>query len=233
MKITLLQGSPHKQSPSNILAEQFRAGAQSAGHEVIPFDTAQAQISPCRTCEYCHTKGGGNCLQKDDMERLKELILSSEMLVIATPLYFFNMSVQTKTAIDRMYAFWEQMACPTCSPSRMCRTGTYSWMSWRRWRSRNPGVFGIQPISQKIQITRFWSDTSILFSKNKSLTTTRQSGGRNLRANSMWRTSSCVSTPASIPATTRPSAAALTGTSGRTVCWTGTSRALRTSWLPA
>lgn len=110
MKITLLQGSPHKQGSSNILAEQFRAGAQSAGHKVVLFDTAQAQISPCRACEYCHTKGGGNCFQKDDMERLKELILSSEMLVIATPLYFFNMSAQTKTAIDRMYAFLDQMA---------------------------------------------------------------------------------------------------------------------------
>ena len=110
MKIALLQGSPRKQGSSNILAEQFRAGAQSAGHEVVLFDTTQAQIAPCRACEYCHTKGGGACFQKDDMERLKELILSSEMLVIATPLYFFNMSAQTKTAIDRMYAFLEQMA---------------------------------------------------------------------------------------------------------------------------
>lgn len=109
MKIVLIQGSPHKQGSSNLLAEQFRLGAEETGHTVCLFDAAHADIAPCLACEYCHTKGGGNCCQKDDMEKLKELVLSSEMVVLATPLYFFNMSAQMKIAIDRMYSFLDKM----------------------------------------------------------------------------------------------------------------------------
>lgn len=110
MKITLIQGSPHKQGSSNILAEQFQAGAEKAGHEVFIFDAAHAQIAPCLACEHCHRTGDGNCCQKDDMEDLKKLIFSSDMVVLATPLYFFNMSAQMKITVDRMYAFLEGMA---------------------------------------------------------------------------------------------------------------------------
>lgn len=110
MKITLIQGSPHKQGSSNILAEQFQTGAEKAGHEVFVFDVAHARIAPCLACEHCHRTGDGNCCQKDDMEDLKKLICSSDMVVLATPLYFFNMSAQMKITVDRMYAFLEGMA---------------------------------------------------------------------------------------------------------------------------
>lgn len=110
MKIALIQGSPHKQGSSNILAGQFQAGAEKAGHEVCVFDAAHAKIAPCLACEHCHSRGGGNCCQKDDMEDLRKLILSSDMVVLATPLYFFNMSAQMKAAVDRMYAFLDKMA---------------------------------------------------------------------------------------------------------------------------
>ena len=110
MKILIVQGSPHKEGSSNILAEQFRAGAEKAGHEVSVFDAAHAKIAPCIACEYCHTRGGGVCCQQDDMETLKQMILSSDMVVLATPLYFFNMSAQMKLAVDRLYASWAR--CP-------------------------------------------------------------------------------------------------------------------------
>lgn len=110
MKILVIQGSPHKEGSSNILAEQFQAGAEKAGHEVSVFDAAHAKIAPCIACEYCHTKGGGVCCQQDDMEALKQMILSSDMVVLATPLYFFNMSAQMKLAVDRLYAFLGEMS---------------------------------------------------------------------------------------------------------------------------
>ena len=110
MKILIVQGSPHKEGSSNILAEQFRAGAEKAGHEVSVFDAAHAKIAPCIACEYCHTRGGGVCCQQDDMETLKQMILSSDMVVLATPLYFFNMSAQMKLAVDRLYAFLGEMS---------------------------------------------------------------------------------------------------------------------------
>lgn len=110
MKIFVIQGSPHKEGSSNILAKQFQAGAEKAGHEVSVFDAAHAKITPCIACEYCHAKGGGVCCQQDDMEALKQMILSSDMLVLATPLYFFNMSAQMKLAVDRLYAFLGEMS---------------------------------------------------------------------------------------------------------------------------
>ena len=110
MKIFVIQGSPHKEGSSNILAKQFQAGAEKAGHEVSVFDAAHAKIAPCIACEYCHAKGGGVCCQQDDMEALKQMILSSDMLVLATPLYFFNMSAQMKLAVDRLYAFLGEMS---------------------------------------------------------------------------------------------------------------------------
>lgn len=110
MQILMIQGSPHRQGSSNILAEQFKAGAEKAGHEVDVFDAAHAKIAPCIACEYCHTKGNGECCQKDDMEELRQQILSADMVVLATPLYFFNMSAQMKNAVDRLYAFLGQMA---------------------------------------------------------------------------------------------------------------------------
>lgn len=68
-----------KQGSSNILAEQFQAGAEKAGHEVFLFDAAHAQIAPCLACGHCHRTGDGNCCKKDDMEDLKKLIFSSDM----------------------------------------------------------------------------------------------------------------------------------------------------------
>ena len=110
MKVLLIKGSPHRNGSSNILADSFMAGAKESGHEVIVFDVAHAEIAPCIACEYCHTKGKGECCQKDDMTELKNLILSSDMVVLATPLYFFNMSAQLKLAIDRCYSFLDRMS---------------------------------------------------------------------------------------------------------------------------
>ena len=88
MKIVVVQGSPHRNGSSNILAEQFRAGAESAGHRVSVFDAGHARIAPCVACEICHTKSLETCCQQDDMELLRQMILSSDMVTLATPLYF-------------------------------------------------------------------------------------------------------------------------------------------------
>lgn len=110
MNITIIQGSPHKNGASNLLADQFKRGAELAGHHVSVFDAAHAQIAPCQACEYCHTTGGGTCILNDDMRKLRERILDSDMVVFATPLYFFNMSAQMQTVIDRFYAFLDKLS---------------------------------------------------------------------------------------------------------------------------
>ena len=103
MKIVVLEGSPNKNGSSNLLADCFKQGAEEAGHSVDVVDTAHANIHPCIGCIHCGYEGP--CVQKDDMEMFREKILSADMLVFVTPLYYYGMSAQPKTLIDRFCAF--------------------------------------------------------------------------------------------------------------------------------
>ena len=103
MKIVVLTGSPHKNGSSNLLADCFRQGAQAAGHSVEIVDTAHAGIHPCTGCIRCGYDGP--CVQKDGVEVIREKILAADMLVFATPLYYYGMSAQLKTMVDRFCAF--------------------------------------------------------------------------------------------------------------------------------
>lgn len=108
MKILVIESSPHKNGSSNLLARHFIRGAKEAGHTVTVFDAAQAELHPCLGCEACGMSGP--CCQKDDMAGLKEQILGSDMVVFVTPLYYFGMSAQLKTVIDRFYSFNGQLS---------------------------------------------------------------------------------------------------------------------------
>lgn len=103
MKILMVESSPHKQGSSNLLAAEFQRGAEEAGHEVEVFDAAKADIHPCLGCDYCGM--AGPCVQKDDMEGLKDRIRRADMVVFVTPLYYFGFSTQLKMVIDRFYSF--------------------------------------------------------------------------------------------------------------------------------
>ncbi len=103
MKIIVVESSPHKNGSSNLLAGELIRGAGESGHRVEVFDCARAQLHPCLGCDRCGMSGP--CVQTDDMSRLREKILSSDMMVLVTPLYYFGMSAQLKTVIDRFYSF--------------------------------------------------------------------------------------------------------------------------------
>ena len=103
MKIVVLQGSPNKKGSTFILADCFRQGAEAAGHTVEMIDVAHAKIHPCTGCVHCGYEGP--CVQKDDVESIRKKILGADMLVFATPLYYYGMSAQLKTLIDRFCAF--------------------------------------------------------------------------------------------------------------------------------
>lgn len=100
MKITVLTGSPHKDGGSNYLAERFIDGAREAGHEVERFDCATAKVHPCIACDACVS---GECVFRDDMTAIMERLLVSDMVVFASPTYYFGLSAQLKTVIDRFY----------------------------------------------------------------------------------------------------------------------------------
>ena len=103
MKILALTGSPNKNGSSNLLASEFTRGAEEAGHSVRLVDAAHMRISPCTGCIHCGYDGP--CVQKDDMETIRPLILDADMLAFVTPLYYYGMSAQLKTLIDRFCAF--------------------------------------------------------------------------------------------------------------------------------
>ena len=103
MKIVILAGSPNRKGSSHLLADCFRQGAEEAGHTVEIIDAAHADIHPCTGCIHCGYEGP--CAQKDGMERIRSAILGADMLVFATPLYYYGMSAQLKTLIDRFCAF--------------------------------------------------------------------------------------------------------------------------------
>lgn len=82
-----------------MLAENFIEGALESGHEIIEIDAAHADISLCIGCVHCGYEG--ECVLNDDMDDFRQQILSSDMLVFVTPLYYYGMSAQLKTLIDR------------------------------------------------------------------------------------------------------------------------------------
>lgn len=102
MKIVVLTGSPRKNGNSAYLAEQFIKGAEEKGHEVFRFDCAFKQVEPCRACNRCGMNGP--CIFNDDFQELRPYLIEADMVVFATPMYYFGISAQMKLVIDRFYA---------------------------------------------------------------------------------------------------------------------------------
>lgn len=103
MKITILNGSPRKQNTS-ALVQAFTEGAEAAGHQVEVVHVGKMKIAGCLACEYCHGKGEGKCIQKDDMEKVMPAYMDADMIVYASPIYYSGMTAQLSAAIQRVYA---------------------------------------------------------------------------------------------------------------------------------
>ena len=103
MKIIILQGSPNIEGSTNLLVESFSKGARENGHEIKRIDVANLEINPCIGCIACGYEG--TCVQDDDNEMIKNEILNSDMIVFTTPLYYYGMTAQLKTVIDRFCSY--------------------------------------------------------------------------------------------------------------------------------
>lgn len=103
MNILVISGSPRKGGNTEIMAETFAKGAIESGHDVTIKTLSTLKVEPCTACGYCFTSGGV-CAQKDDMVEILEALDKADMLVFASPVYWFDISAQLKSAIDRMYA---------------------------------------------------------------------------------------------------------------------------------
>lgn len=99
MKIVVLQGSPNANGSTAILVEEFSRGARQAGHDIVRIDVDRAGVAPCTGCVSCGYEGP--CALRDGMDGVRGEVLSANMVVFATPLYYYGMSAQLKTVIDR------------------------------------------------------------------------------------------------------------------------------------
>lgn len=114
MKITVLNGSPRVQNTAAMVAA-FKEGAEAAGHEVEVLQVGKMKIAGCLGCEYCHTKGEGQCVQKDDWEKVRPAYLDSDMIVYASPIYYFNFSAQMCAAMQRLYSIMKPAKATQCA----------------------------------------------------------------------------------------------------------------------
>lgn len=103
MKILIAACSPRKNSSSTALAHAFARGAEAAGNEVHFHTLAGREIHGCQACRYCYTHQG-ECIQKDAIAPIIEEMRQCDMLVLATPTYYYSLPAQTKMVLDRMYA---------------------------------------------------------------------------------------------------------------------------------
>ncbi len=109
MKIAVFNGSPRKKN-TLALIKAFREGAEAAGHEVEEYQVGTMKIAGCMGCEYCHTRGGGKCIQKDDFEKILPAYQEADMIVFASPIYYFTMTAQMEAAIQRVYCIGKPAA---------------------------------------------------------------------------------------------------------------------------
>lgn len=103
MNVLILQGSPRANGNTAWMAEEYKKAAEAAGHKVTLVNVAHKKIAGCLACEYCHGKGNGTCVQKDDMQALSPLLAEADALVLASPIYYFGMSAQIQAPIQRIY----------------------------------------------------------------------------------------------------------------------------------
>jgi multimeric flavodoxin WrbA len=101
-KVLILSSSPRKKGNSNALCDRFMEGAIEAKHQVEKVVLADKKINYCTGCYAC--RGNGRCAQKDDMAQILDSMIEADVIVMATPVYFYTMCAQMKTVIDRTVA---------------------------------------------------------------------------------------------------------------------------------
>ena len=101
-KVLILSSSPRKLGNSNELCDRFMEGEVEANHQVEKVVLAEKKINYCTGCYAC--KKNGRCAQKDDMAQILDSMIAADVIVLATPVYFYTMCAQMKPAIDRTVA---------------------------------------------------------------------------------------------------------------------------------
>ena len=106
--ILVLMGSPRKHGNTDQMTDEFIRGAQEAGHQVEKICLKDWKIKGCLGCGACQ-RNGGACVQKDDMSDIYEKWLAADVVVLASPVYFYTWSAQIKAVLDRTFAIEQKV----------------------------------------------------------------------------------------------------------------------------
>jgi len=102
MNILILSGSPRKGGNTEMLVDAFAKGTMEH-HQVEIVSVRDYKVNPCLGCNACFMNDDHTCVQKDDMFAIYEKMSQADMLVIASPVYFYGISAQLKAVIDRFH----------------------------------------------------------------------------------------------------------------------------------
>jgi multimeric flavodoxin WrbA len=161
MKVLILQASPRANGNTAWMAEEYRKAAEAAGHQVTLVNVSKKKIAGCLACEYCHGKGNGACIQKDDMQEIYPMMAEAEALILAAPIYYFTLNAQIQAPIQRMYcvnkpAKVQKMALMVSSYSPGVYEGAKAEFRdiCNYWSAENMGVVTAKVDEQKTDETR-------------------------------------------------------------------------------
>jgi multimeric flavodoxin WrbA len=104
MKVLAFQGSPRIEGNTDVLLKETLKPIHESGHDVRLFKLNFMSIKPCQDCGGCDKTG--RCIINDDMDEIYDAIRQADRIILASPIFFFNLSAQAKIMIDRCQAFW-------------------------------------------------------------------------------------------------------------------------------
>lgn len=106
-KVLILSGSPRKGGNSDLLCDEFMRGAMEAGHQVEKIRVQEKKVAYCTACYACQNTG--NCAIKDDMAEIMQKMIDCDVMVLASPVYFYSIDAQLKAVIDRSVCRWTEV----------------------------------------------------------------------------------------------------------------------------
>lgn len=104
MKIVAFNGSPRPEGNTELLLNEALRALREAGHEITVFNLNTMDFKPCQDCGGCATTG--ICIHDDAMTGIYAAIREADRIILASPIFFYSLSAQAKTMVDRCQAFW-------------------------------------------------------------------------------------------------------------------------------
>ena len=123
MKVLGIMGSPRIKGNTDLLLDEALKGAQNQGAEVEKIIVDKMNIAPCK--EYYGCARDGNCVIRDDMDDIYPKLMDADIIIIASPMFFYSITAQLKALIDRCQAIWARKTLLKQSPSNPHRKGAF------------------------------------------------------------------------------------------------------------